>query len=74
MRKLVLLGCLVIPVAVSFSSPAAALCNNICRAKCKANWQIEFTSEKQCIAVWSRRNGPTGRGCGKPGGPFVRCE
>ena len=68
------LGYVAIFIVLGFSTPAAALCNDICKAKCKANWSLEFASEKQCLAVWSRRNGPSGRGCGTPGGPFKRCE
>jgi hypothetical protein len=56
------------------TSPASALCNSICRAKCTLGWQREFKSEKECIQVWSRRNGPSGLGCGQKGAPFQRCE
>ena len=39
-----------------FDAPSALAQSN--------SWQGEFKSEKECQAVWSRRNGPTGRGCG----------
>lgn len=58
----------------TFSTAASALCNEICQAKCKLGWQPEFKSRKECVVVWSRRNGPTGRGCGTPGGRYERCE
>ena len=60
--------------APMISTPASALCNAICKAKCTLNWKGEFKSEKECLVVWSRRNGPTGRGCGGDGMPFQRCE
>ncbi len=56
------------------SRPAFAICNEICQSKCAAEWQKYFKSQKQCITVWSRRNGPTGLGCGAPGGPFQQCK
>jgi hypothetical protein len=59
--------------ALLTSTPSFALCNEICQAKCKLGWQNEFKSQKECVAVWSRRNGPTGRGCGTSGS-FQRCE
>ena len=63
-----------LPLVSLAGSPAFALCNKICRAKCTLGWRAEFKSEQDCIKVWSRRNGPTGVGCGAKGGPFQRCE
>jgi hypothetical protein len=56
------------------STPSFALCNKICQAKCTLGWKNEFKSEQECRNVWSRRNGPTGVGCGQKGQPFQRCE
>ena len=55
MLKIAVLGFIAAAVITGLSSPAAALCNKICQAKCKASWQSEFTSEKECLRVWSRR-------------------
>jgi hypothetical protein len=64
--------CIVVSLA-SFSSPAYPVCSDVRRAKCQAKWRGYFSSEQQCIAVWSLRNGPSGRGCGEPGGQYKRC-
>lgn len=56
------------------STPCLAKCNDICQAKCKLQWQSAFASRAECVKVWSRRNGPTGWGCGVRGGPFVPCS
>src|SRR5262245_17096132 len=64
--------CIVMSMA-GFGSPAYAVCNDVCLGKCKANWKNFFSSEKQCIEVWSRRNGPSGFGCGTRGGPYESC-
>lgn len=55
------------------STPSFAICNEICQAKCKLQWQSYFKSREECVRVWSRRNGPTGFGCGPRGAPFVSC-
>jgi hypothetical protein len=54
-------------------TPAFARCNEICKAKCTLQWKQYFKSKAECIRVWSRRNGPTGKGCGAPGGPYQQC-
>ena len=78
MRKVFAVSGLTIAIAL-FGAPLTstssfALCNKTCQAKCTLSWQGEFKSEKECQAVWSRRNGPTGRGCGGAGQPFQRCQ
>lgn len=55
------------------STPSFAICNAICQGKCTAQWQQYFSSRAECVRVWSRRNGPSGHGCGQRGGPFVSC-
>lgn len=55
------------------STPSFAICNAICQAKCTLHWKQYFASKAECVRVWSRRNGPSGRGCGQPGGQFVSC-
>ena len=69
------LGIGIFSLAAPFTSTSSfALCNKICQAKCTLSWQHEFKSEAECRAVWSRRNGPSGLGCGGKGAPFQRCE
>jgi CHAT domain-containing protein/tetratricopeptide (TPR) repeat protein len=78
-RSIKVIVCTLVLVACSvsfirfFSGSAFAVCNDVCRAKCNANWRKNFTSEQHCIAVWSVRNGPSGQGCGTPSGPFESC-
>ncbi len=74
MMRYGIFGLAMLAMATAFSTPASALCNEVCRAKCKLYWNQEFGSEKQCLIVWSGRNGPTGRGCGAPGAPFQPCQ
>ena len=78
MKRPVLVAAMALGLGVlltSFTaSPASALCNQICRAKCTLQWKQYFKSKAECIKVWSRRNGPSGKGCGAPGGPYQRCE
>lgn len=55
------------------STPSFAICNAICQAKCTVQWRQYFHSGAECVRVWSRRNGPSGRGCGQRRGSFVPC-
>ena len=63
-------------VANSFdATPSFAVCNKICQDKCaRATGFGAFSTVKECVEAWSRRNGPTGLGCGKPGEPWKACE
>jgi hypothetical protein len=74
MMKSGIFGLAVMAIVTVFTTPASALCNEICRAKCKLYWNQEIGSYNQCLAVWSVRNGPSGRGCGAPGASFQRCQ
>ena len=65
---------IVIIISLVTSTPSFAICNEICQGKCKLQWQGSFKSRAECVQVWSRRNGPTGWGCGARGGSFVRCS
>lgn len=78
MRRTILAALAVAGISVFLASvstsPAFALCNEICKAKCTLHWKHDFSSKAECIRVWSRRNGPTGKGCGARGGPYQQCE
>jgi hypothetical protein len=55
-------------------SAASGVCNNICKQKCSAAVSRgDYPTMTACEAVWAPRNGPTGRGCGKPGEPWKSC-
>lgn len=57
-----------------FSSPSFALCNSVCTAKCQAAVSRgDYMNMDACVKVWSKRNGPKGVGCGKPGAPWQSC-
>ena len=59
------------------STTSLALCNQVCMQKCAqvlSGPTPLFPSMKECIEVWSRRNGPTGLGCGKKGERWKSCE
>lgn len=56
------------------SSAAAGVCNSVCKQKCSvAVSRGDYPTMTACEAVWAPRNGPTGRGCGKPGEPWKSC-
>jgi len=56
------------------SSAAPGVCNNVCKQKCSgAVSRGDYPTMTACEAVWAPRNGPTGRGCGKPGEPWKSC-
>lgn len=60
--------------AVVTSTPSFALCNAVCTKKCESAVSGgQYTTMDACVKVWSKRNGPTGRGCGKPGAPWQSC-
>lgn len=79
MRKLVILLGAVFALSwvggLAAPSPSFAICNDICQSRCKETWQkFGFKSEAECVRIWSRRNGPSGFGCGKPGAPYQACN
>ncbi len=78
MRKFLLVFGLGLAIATSSyfltSTPSFALCNSVCQAKCQAAVaRGEYLNQAACVKVWSPRNGPTGKGCGKPGAPWQSC-
>lgn len=60
--------------AVLTSTPSFALCNGICMKKCQTAVSYgQYMTMDDCVKVWSKRNGPSGRGCGKPGERWQPC-
>jgi hypothetical protein len=56
------------------STPSFALCNGVCMQKCQsAVASAQYPTMDACVKVWSKRNGPSGKGCGKPGEPWQSC-